>query len=335
MASFHDAKSIVLNYYSELDSANSLDKLNACFEKYTGTDYLWRGFHPFGEIKNSKLVVSNFWKPFRCSFKHTQRRLDIFFAGNNSIKEEEGTWVVSMGHLLSLFDQEWLGIQPNFKLVMLRYCEFNLVHRGKILQTAFYFDIPHLMAQAGQNPFGPQTGANLAQLSPRTNCGILVGDTDPKVSDKTLWLINKMISDLGQWNNKLQLEQELALTWKPDMLWWGPHGIGSTFTIERYAKQHARPFRAAFSKRSSTEHIARLAEGHYGGFFGWPNFKAQHNGGFMGLTESKKKIEFKVIDIYRRDENKLAENWVFIDILSIFYQHGVDILEKMKSIVKE
>ena len=55
----------------------------------------------------------------------------------------------------------------------------------------------------------------------------------------------------------------------------------------------------------------------------------------MGLTESKKNIEFKVIDIYRRDENKLAENWVFIDILSIFYQHGVDILEKMKSIVKE
>ena len=75
-----------------------------------------------------------------------------FFAGKNSLKNEDGIWVVSMGHLLSLFDREWLGIQPNFKIVMLRYCEFNLVHDGKILQTAFYFDIPHLMSQANQNP---------------------------------------------------------------------------------------------------------------------------------------------------------------------------------------
>ena len=30
------------------------------------------------------------------------------------------------------------------------------------------------------------------------------------------------------------------------MIWWGPAGIGATYTIERYAKQHAGPFRAAF-----------------------------------------------------------------------------------------
>ena len=117
------------------------------------------------------------------------------------------------------------------------------------------------------------------------------------------------------------------------MLWWGPHGIGSTFTIERYAKQHAGPFRAAFSDKSGTGHIARLAEGHYGGFFGWPNFTARHDGGFMGLPKSDGKIEFKVIDIYRRGEGKLAENWIFIDILSILYQQGIDVLGQNQSMV--
>ena len=34
---------------------------------------------------------------------------------------------------------------------------------------------------------------------------------------------------------------------------------------------------------------------------------------------------FKVIDIYRRGEGKLAENWIFIDILSILYQQGIDV----------
>ena len=55
-----------------------------------------------------------------------------------------------------------------------------------------------------------------------------------------------MINDLGQWNSGLPLENELRQTWCEDMIWWGPSGIGATFTIERYAKQHAGPFRAAF-----------------------------------------------------------------------------------------
>ena len=62
-----------------------------------------------------------------------------------------------------------------------------------------------------------------------------------------------------------------------------------------------------------------------------PNFTARHDGGFMGLPKSDSKIEFKVIDIYRRSEGKLAENWIFIDILSILYQHGIDVLGRNQS----
>jgi hypothetical protein len=97
-----------------------------------------------------------------------------------------------------------------------------------------------------------------------------------------------MISDLGTWNLGLPLEEELRRTWQEDMLWWGPEGIGATYTIPRYAAQHAGPFRAAFTDRTRTGHLARLAEGHYGGFFGWPNFTARHTGGFMGLPGSDK-----------------------------------------------
>ena len=38
----------------------------------------------------------------------------------------------------------------------------------------------------------------------------------------------------------------------------------------------------------------------------------------MGLSPSEKPCEFRVIDIYRREGNKLKENWVFIDITSLF-----------------
>ena len=36
-----------------------------------------------------------------------QRRQDIFIAGTNEISGEE--WVMSMGHLMGLFDQDFLG----------------------------------------------------------------------------------------------------------------------------------------------------------------------------------------------------------------------------------
>jgi hypothetical protein len=50
-----------------------------------------------------------------------------------------------------------VGIRPTRKMAFLRYCEFNKIENGKITETAMFFDIPHLMMQAGQNPFPSQT----------------------------------------------------------------------------------------------------------------------------------------------------------------------------------
>jgi predicted ester cyclase len=291
-------------------------------------DALWRGFHPFGELTGPDAVAEQFWAPLRQSLTRLQRRQDIFFAGRNELDGFTGTWVVSMGHLMGLFDRPWLGIPPTGKMAFLRYCEFNKVENGRIVETAMYFDIPHLMMQAGLNPFPPQTAAHLVQPGPLTHDGLLYDDAPEAEGHATLAAINAMIGDLGTWRSGLPLEEELAQTWHDDMIWWGPAGIGATYTIERYAKQHSGPFRAAFTDRSKTTHIARLAEGHYGGFFGWPNFTARHTGGFMGMPGSDKPGEMRVIDIYRREDDKLAENWIFIDLLHFWKTQGVDILKR-------
>jgi len=159
--------------------------------------------------------------------------------------------------------------------------------------------------------------------------GLLYSSQPKEVGERTLNCINSMISDLGQWKLGLPLEEELSRTWHKDMIWWGPEGIGATYTIERYAKQHSGPFRAAFSNRSKTKHIARLAEGHFGGFFGWPNFSASPSAGFMGFPPSDILGDFRVIDIYRREGDKLAEYWVFIDLLHSWKMQGRDLLREI------
>lgn len=290
-------------------------------------DSLWRGYRPFYEQTGPQAVAQAFWQPLRRSLTHLQRREDIFFAGENEIDGFQSRWVVSMGHLVGLFDAPWLGIPPTGRMAFLRYAAFYRVDGDAIQDTAMYIDIPHLMLQAGLRPFPQESlGAQLVQPGPLGGGGVLYEDQPVEDGKATLAAINAMISDLGTWQSDLSLEDELRQTWAEDMIWWGPSGIGATYTIERYAKQHSGPFRAAFSDRSKTNHVARLAEGRFGGFFGWPNFTARLTGDIMGFPASGQMGDFRVIDIYRRDGDKLAENWVFIDLPHFWKTQGIDIL---------
>jgi hypothetical protein len=325
---FAAEKAVVRAFHAELAGATA-ETVEGVLARHTAADWLWRGMHPFDIRRGAAEVAGVFWAPFLRSFSRVQRRGDIFFAGLNQIDGFASVWVVSMGHLVGLFDAPWLGIRPTRRMAFLRYAEFNRVEGGRIAETAFFFDIPHVMIQAGQDPFPPATAAHLVQPGPIGHDGLLYDPQDPAEGKRTLATINAMISDLGTWQLGLPLEEELARTWHDDMIWWGPGGIGATYTIERYAKQHSAPFRAGFRERTGTGHLARLAEGRFGGFFGWPNFRAIPTGGFMGMPASDTVGEFRVVDLYRAEGDKLAENWVFIDILHYLKTQGLDVLGRL------
>ena len=48
-------------------------------------------------------------------------------------------------------------------------------------------------------------------------------------------------------------------------------------------------------------------------------------GGFHGLPASDRTAEMRVVDVYRRDGEKLSENWIFIDLLHFLSCLGVDL----------
>ena len=118
-------------------------------DTYVSDSCLWQSYYPFKDQRGGQHVARHFWVPFKNSFKRVQRRQDIFFAGKNELSEDDTVWVVSMGHLMGLFDEDWLSIRANGKMTFLRYVEFNELKNDKIVQTAFYFDLPNLMNQVG------------------------------------------------------------------------------------------------------------------------------------------------------------------------------------------
>lgn len=327
---FQGEKRLVRDFYAALDRARDKE-MDAVMDRFVTRDCLWRGYHPFHEQNGGRAVAEVFWRPFRTAFASMQRRQDIFIAGRNEIDGFASVWVVSMGHLMGRFLEPWLDIPPTGKLTMMRYCEFNRVEGDRIIETAMFFDIPQVMMQAGLRPFPPQTGAQLVQPGPMTHQGLCFDPQDPAEGEKTLAAINFMIGDMGDWEGgktEQPLKVELPRSWHDNMIWWGPAGIGASYTIDGYIEGHAGPFREGLGKRHFNGHVCRLAEGAFGGFFGWPNLTLTPIGGFMGMPATGAASDMRVIDMYRRDGDKLAENWIFIDLLHFWNQQGVDILHR-------
>lgn len=347
------AKRRVLAYCEAFDNA-PVNQLTKTLQQHTHPDYHWRGMYPFYELNGHEAVVEQFWQPLKSAVTHLQRRPDIFLAGFNSSTrttqesdkkgsgpvDENHLWVCQMGHFMGLFDHPWLDIPCHHRMLSIRYVEFHRIVDERIAESALFLDLIGVMRQAGHNPLPPQTGAAFTYPGPRTHDGLLFGSQPESQGVQTLQLINCMINDLSEANQRALETGDnavpasvLAKSWHDDMIWYGPEGIGASYTIDRYQHQHQYPFRFNLGGKTFNGHIARFAEGNYGCFFGWPNLTNVATGGFLGLPGSTTPADMRVVDVYRRDGDKLAENWVIIDLPHWLSMQGLDVLERMRQLL--
>ncbi|MGL5687017.1 MAG: ester cyclase, partial [Vagococcus fluvialis] len=243
MSKYQETKRIVREYFEAIENATS-ENIEEVLSKYTSDDYLWRGVYPFREQIGAKAVAEIFWKPLMKSLKRIQRRQDIFIGGTNEISGEQ--WVMSMGHFMGLFDEDYMGVRFTGKMISLRYSEFTCVENGKITKTGLFVDLIGFMQQAGVNPMPPSTGQYFVYPGPKDHNGLLFEDAPEEEGIATLALVNKMVDDLSALNNSGAMgcpPEVLEKSWSKDMIWYGPASIGASYTIPRYQKQHQLPFR--------------------------------------------------------------------------------------------
>lgn len=332
MSGYQQEKQLIRVLFAAMADGNATN-IGEKIRPFLADDYVMYACYPFNKIEEKQNVFDNVWSPIYQAFGRIQRRQDVFIAGTSEINGEN--WVMSMGHFMGLFDQDWLGIRATKQTVMLRYAEFYCVESGKITKSSFFVDLIGLMQQVGLNPLPLQTGASFLVPGPETHDGLQFNDVDPQESVKTLELLNKMIDGLSELNksgNDNCPPAFLAQTWDEDMAWYGPAGIGSVHTIERYQQHHQYPFREGLKGKTFNGHLCRFAEGDYACFFGWPNLTNTAIGGFLGLTGGDVPADMRVVDVYRREGDKLKENWVIIDLPYWLKQQGLDILERTAKI---
>ena len=330
MSDFQAEKAVIRSLYDELDAAGA-NEAAGVLARHVDPGWRWRGMHPFDELTGPEAVAEAFWAPLKRAMGPLQRRPDIFIAGENrgDTDDATGTWVVEMGHLAGNFTVDFLTIPATGRLHFLRYVEFHRVENERVIETASFCDMLAFIRMAGLDPLPPQTGALLIPTpGPRTHDGLLHETQDPEEGKATHDLIDAMVKDLvgdGVSSSREHLER----FWVPDMCWFGPAGIGASHRIDGYMKGHTGPFERGLEFVRYDGHPASLAEGMYGGFFGYPSITMRPTGSFMGLPASDAGGEMRVVDMYRREGDRLAENWIFIDMLHFAHTLGLDVLARI------
>ena len=186
MSKYQEAKRCALKYFEALEQS-SVEDLPKVLATHLSADYEMRSVYPFREVSGVEDAANRVWGPMKTALYHMQRRQDIFMAGDNEFSDE--IWVMSMGHFMGLFDNDWLGIRRTGKMASLRYSEFVCIRDGKVAKTGLFLDLIGLMHQAGAYPLPPMTGNYFIYPGPRDHNGLLFEDAPAEKTSETLDLV--------------------------------------------------------------------------------------------------------------------------------------------------
>ena len=320
-------RSIYLNYAEQLKHPTNFA---AAIQSFFHQDANINVVHPFNQLNGSKAYLEQFLLPLQDSFSGLYRRDDIFMFG----AFEGQTWVSSTGYYVGQFVSDWIGISASQTLSYLRYGEFHRIDNYKVIQSYIFLDIPELMIACSQWPLdvGPGHSRGYTGLiqGPASRDGVLKEDSDPLDSKVSYQLVTEMLS-------KLATENE---TWRPywhkNMMWYGPGAFGSFVGIDEFASFQI-PFESQFkgwsggSKNNGlTTHFARFGDGNYTCSGGWPSLTGINVKPFIGIGPTNERVFMRVCDWWRRENNLLVENWVFVDVPHALLQLGYDSLPNWK-----
>lgn len=326
-------KKMVASLIEEMNAANRTgNKYSSILKKYFSKNVILNITKPFEEIKGIKGYEKDFWTPLTNAFPNLENQPYILIGG----KYEGQNYVSCTGNFVGTFEKEWLGIPPSHQPTWLRYAANFLIENGKIVKAWYFFDLLDVMRQAGYH-FFPNKGMEIVPPAPMTGDGIVTYPTDNAEGQRTLDLINAMLNGLGEYDGKSLQSMDQTRFWDTkNMMWYGPSGIGTTRGLKGFEDNHQVPFLTTFPTRgmlpkTEKDQFCQLGDGNYAFDFGFPLMHATHTeDGWLGLPATGKKITMRVLDYWRKEDGKLKENWVMIDMIDILEQLGVDVFEMLK-----
>ncbi|MEM7109767.1 MAG: ester cyclase [Bacteroidota bacterium] len=329
-------KKLVWSFWKSLEEA-SPDSLASVAEKSVSPNCKWFGFDPVNQLQGIDEFIDDFWLPLKASFPDLRRDTHLFMGGESNgridgnMDLDNTMWVSATGYFHATFEKDYLNIPATGSKVNIRWGEFCKMKEGKISEAYFLLDLIDLIQQAGFEVLPPSKGKDGLYPPPAANDGVMLTQQDEGISAHSLEHIRKFIFEgLNVFDQEDLKSMGMAGFFHPKLKWYGPGGIGACLNFKEFEDFHQKPWLKAFPDRSVQNLDALIAEGNYSGGSGWAGVKATHTGPYLDCVATGRSISINGLDWWKRDGEVYVENWVFVDMIHLFRQFGIDLLEKLQ-----
>lgn len=299
----------------------------------------WHAAHPIDDLQGVDAFFQHYWHPIAAALPDIEYRPLVRVAGYYDGRELDGDgaagdWVNTTGYLVGTWKAPLLGIPPSFRTLYLRFGELIRVADGRIVEAYVIPDFIDAMVQRGVCPLRPSLGHPGLVLPPMSMDGVHRAPGVAAESARSLRLVLDMLAGLGRFDGKSLHSMDQEQFWHADFMWFGPGGIGASRGLDGFRAHHQGPFLKGFPVRGVDRTKSLVADGAYVATGGWPHMTAIHKGpGWLGLTPTQRKVTMRVMDFWRREGDRLRENWVSIDIIDILRQFDFDVFAQMREML--
>jgi predicted ester cyclase len=325
-------------YWQTIDTA-APSSLGKAARTHLASGHLWSGPAPFATLKGTAALASEFLVPLRRAIPDLRRETHIFMGGKSDGRVKGGgdgrMWVAGTGYLIGRAVAPFLGIPAGDRPLRLRWAEFLRFEDGAIVETQMLIDMVDWFEQIGIAVLPRSTGAPFVYPAPTAFDGILEEKQKKSDTSETLRFGREFIyGGLNAFDKSDLSSMGMARYFHRNVKWYGPGGIGACLSLKEFEDLHQKPWLIAFPDRRVQDLDSLFAEGRMLASSGWAGVRATHAGTYLGERATGRPIAVNGIDFWLRSREQFTENWVFVDMIHLFGQMGIDLMERMREAAK-
>lgn len=334
MTDFLALKRRAQSFWAVCDSANE-ETLLSDLQAYLSPDVQWQGFRPANDCTGIQNYMDAYVTPLRQGLRALERQTHILMAGASDGKadgsEDGAIWVGATGYLCARQVSEMWGLPSRHSNVRLRWGEFlEFNASGQITRIQCLIDVIDWLEQLGLSPLPRPKGAPFVYPAPTGVEGVLLTESDPKETVATLKFARDFIyGGLNAFDSQDLNSMAMDQFFHPNLKWYGPGGIGACLSFKEFQSFHQAPYLKAFPDRKVQDLDNLIADGPFIGASSLPGVKMSHTGPYLGHGATGNTLFVHGVDFWLLQNNQLTENWVFVDMIHLFEQMGIDLMQKV------
>ena len=311
-----------------------LSGLLSMSEEHLSAEVCWRGFAPLSNATGPAAIVDQYLRPLRNAFPDLRRDIHIAMGGASNGRVDGGSdgkhWVGGTGYLTGTQVQDLWGIPARNQPVRLRWGEFlEFDENGQIVTIEVLIDLIDWLEQIGLSPLPVPRGAPFVYPGPTGIRGDLWEDQGDN-TELMEYARRFIFGGLNAFDEADLTSMGMADYFHENLKWYGPGGIGACLSFREFQDLHQGPWLTAFPDRKVEDLTNLLAEGDFVGASSLPGVYLTHTGPYLGHAPSGRRAGVNGIDFWRYENGKFTENWVFVDMINLFQQFGVDLMARVR-----